>query len=297
MDDPLSQVVQLLQPRAAFANVISGKGRWAVRYSAFGLPSFCIMLEGRCRLKVERLPALTLAPGDFVLLPRTPAFTISSLVPGPVVRRDPAAQDRERGELRYGTRGGEPDMRSLGGAFTFQREEPAVLLSLLPLVVHVRDAPRLGQLVQMVAEETVQLQPAHDFARMRLMDLLLVEALRASMSQAPPGLLRGLGDAQIRAVIEAVHAQVADEWSIARMARIATMSRSAFFERFARLVGMSPMDYLQHWRVEQAKSHLADDTLSVSEIAQRVGYASLSAFSAAFRREVGLSPRAWRRAR
>ena len=78
MGDPLSEIVRLLQPQAVFANLISGKGEWAVRYSEFGKPSFCIMLEGSCRLAVDGDEPTTLSAGDFVLLPTTPGFTISS---------------------------------------------------------------------------------------------------------------------------------------------------------------------------------------------------------------------------
>ena len=65
MTDPLSEVIALLQPRAVFSRRISGAGRWGVAYSAFGHPSFCAVLEGRCRLAVDGQRALTLEAGDF----------------------------------------------------------------------------------------------------------------------------------------------------------------------------------------------------------------------------------------
>ena len=67
MNDPLSEVIALLQPRTVFSKRISGAGRWGVRYSDFGQPSFCAVLEGRCRLAVDGHRALTLEAGDFVL--------------------------------------------------------------------------------------------------------------------------------------------------------------------------------------------------------------------------------------
>ena len=81
MTDPLSEVIALLQPRAVFSRRISGAGRWGVRYSAFGQPSFCAVLEGRCRLTVDGHGPLTLEAGDFVLLPATPGFTMSGFEP------------------------------------------------------------------------------------------------------------------------------------------------------------------------------------------------------------------------
>ncbi|WP_163484741.1 cupin domain-containing protein, partial [Escherichia coli] len=78
---PLTQVIALLRPRAVFSKGISGAGRWAVRYSAFGQPGFCAVIEGRCRLAVDGEAPVILEAGDFVLLPATPAFTMSGLEP------------------------------------------------------------------------------------------------------------------------------------------------------------------------------------------------------------------------
>ena len=77
MIDPLSEVIALLRPRTVFSKVISGAGRWGVRYADFGHPSFCTVLDGRCRLAVDGKEPLVLEAGDFLLLPRTPGFTMS----------------------------------------------------------------------------------------------------------------------------------------------------------------------------------------------------------------------------
>src|SRR5215831_9602728 len=105
MSDPLSQVIALLQPRTVFSKRISGAGRWGVRYSDFGQPSFCAVLEGRCRLAVDRQRPLTLEAGDFVLLPATPGFTISGFEPMTPQRIDPKLAPAPKGEVRHGTRG------------------------------------------------------------------------------------------------------------------------------------------------------------------------------------------------
>ncbi|UPG84049.1 AraC family transcriptional regulator [Luteibacter aegosomatis] len=290
MSDPLSDIVRLLRPQAVFANPISGKGNWAVRYAEFGKPSFCIMLEGRCRLAVDGHEPTMLHAGDFVLLPTTPGFTISSVVPAPPVYMDP--NDVPEGpELRYGEQAGQPDMRSLGGSFLFDCADPGLLVSLLPEVVHVQGSMRLSQLVQMVGEETVDAQPGNEFMRSRLADMLLVVAMRSTTSgSAPPGLLRGLGDERLAGALKQMHAHIDRHWSIAQLARIAALSRSSFFERFTRTVGVAPMEYLLAWRMEVAKELLRRGESSVSEIAERVGYGSTSAFSAAFSRHVGQPP-------
>jgi len=291
MSDPLSEVVTLLRPRAALANVISGKGNWAIRYSKFGQPSFCIMLQGSCRLAVSGHSAVTLSAGDFVLLPTTPAFTISSVVAGPPVHMDPHRVAGGRSEVRYGERRGPPDMRSLGGSFQFDCADPGLLISLLPEVVHVRGSQRLSQLVAMVGEESLDPQPGGDFMRSRIMELLLIEAMRsAAKADAPAGLLRGLADQRLARVLNQLHARLDRAWTVNQMAKAAALSRSAFFDRFSRVVGAAPMEYLLAWRMEVAKDLLRREGLPVATVAERVGYGSASAFSVAFSRQAGQPP-------
>src|SRR5262245_66284225 len=138
MRDPLSEVIALLRPRTVFSKGISGAGRWAVRYSAFEQPSFCVVLEGRCRLAVDGHRPRTLEAGDFLLLPATPGFTLSGFEPVKPDRIDPKVTPAPTAEIRHGARGGPPDVRLLGGWFAFDSPDRGVLLSLLPSLVHLR---------------------------------------------------------------------------------------------------------------------------------------------------------------
>lgn len=291
MIDPLSELVLLLRPRAVFANVISGAGEWAVRFAAYGKPGFCIVLDGRCRLAVDGRAPVVIGAGDFILLPTTPAFTLSSVDPPEPVLLDPNTLPRDGSEVRYGLRDVPADMRSLGGAFEFDGTDPGLLASLLPAVVHLHGSQRLSLLVRMIAEETVDPPPGSDLVRSRLAELLLVEAMRATTtSTAPPGMLRGLGDARLAIALKLMHARIGHPWTVAQLARAAALSRSTFFERFTRTVGVAPMEYLLRWRMHVAKDLLRRGGLNASEVADRVGYGSGSAFSVAFRRHVGESP-------
>ena len=291
MIDPLSEVIALLQPRTVFSKTISGAGRWGVRYSDFGHPSFCAVLEGRCRLAVDGQRALTLEAGDFVLLPATPAFTISGFQAVRPVLIDPKVTPSPTGEVRHGTRGGRPDVRLLGGYFVFDSPDAALLVSLLPALVHVRGAERLSVLVRLVGEEASERRTGRELVLTRLVEVLLIEALRSTSGEdAPPGLLRGLADARLARAMQQMHDQIARPWTVAQLAKAAALSRSAFFERFTRTVGLPPMEYLLAWRMAVAKDLLRRHDLGVGEVAQRVGYASASTFSTAFSRHVGQPP-------
>ncbi len=291
MNDPLSEVIALLQPRAVFSRRVSGAGRWGFRYSAFGQPSFCAVLEGSCRLAVDGHRPLTLEAGDFVLLPATPGFTMSSLEPGRLKHFDPHVTSKVLGETRHGTRGGRPDVRWLGGWFAFDSPDIALLVSLLPSLVHVRGVERLSILVRLVGEEASERRSGRDLVLTRLVEVLLIEALRLTPSDdAPPGLLRGLADARLAPAIRQMHGQLARSWTVAQLARTAALSRSAFFDRFTRTVGLRPMEYLLAWRMAVAKDLLRRHDLGIAEVAERVGYGSASTFSTAFSRYGGQPP-------
>ena len=291
MNDPLSEVINLLQPRAVFSRRISGAGRWGVRYSAFGEPSFCAVLEGSCRLSVDGHPPLTLKAGDFVLLPATPGFTMSGFEPARLERFDPHVTSKIAGEVRHGTRRGRPDVRLLGGWFVFGSTDTALLVSLLPSLVHVRGVERLSTLVRLVGEEASERRAGRDLVLTKLVEVLLIEALRATPGDdAPPGLLRGLADARLAPAIRQMHSQLARSWTVSLLARTAGLSRSAFFERFTRTVGLPPMEYLLGWRMAVAKDLLRREDLGLAEVAERVGYGSASTFSTAFSRHVGRPP-------
>lgn len=298
MSDPLSDVIALLRPRTVFSKGISGAGVWGVRYSDFGHPSFCAVIEGSCRLAVDGLDALTLEAGDFVLLPATPGFTMSGFEPVNPKRMDPKVTSAPTGEVRHGTRGGHPDVRLLGGYFVFDSPDAGLLVSLLPTLVHVRGVERLSILVRLVGEESSERRSGRDLALARLVELLLIEALRSTSGEdAPPGLLRGLADAQLAPALRQMHGQLARSWTVAQLAKKAALSRSAFFERFAHTVGLAPMEYLLGWRMAVAKDLLRHHDIDLAEVAERVGYRSASTFSTAFSRHVGQSPSRYARAR
>ncbi|ALJ11730.1 AraC family transcriptional regulator [Sphingopyxis macrogoltabida] len=292
MLDPLSDLIALLRPSTIFSKGISGAGAWAVRYSDFGHPSFCTVLEGSCRLAVDGQEAVTLAAGDFILLPATPGFAMSGFAPAEAALLDPHATAGMTGEVRHGRAEGPPEVRMMGGYFAFASPEAGLLVSQLPAMIHLRGAERLASLVAMLREETGAERPGRDLLLARLVEILLVEALRAVGGEAtPPGLLRGLADPRLAAAIRQMHAEPARAWTTSELAKAAALSRSAFFERFARTVGVPPMEYLLGWRMNLAKDLLRRGAGRIEEIALTVGYGSASAFSTAFARQVGMPPK------
>jgi AraC-like DNA-binding protein len=290
MVDPLAEVVMLLRPTARFVKHVVGSGRWGIRRSDAGQPFYCAVLAGSCRMAVDGQAPLLLQAGDFVLVPA--AFGVSMSSPE---RPSGTGQSRPveigRGHFRIGSQQGPIDLRILAGHCSFGSPDAALLVSMLPGLVHVRGEERLATLVKLVGEETLGQRPAREVMLCRLVEVLLIEAFRsASGTAASPGLVRGLADPRLAVAIRALHERPTRHWTVAELARKAALSRTTFFERFSRAIGMTPMDYLLAWRMAMAKDLLVRKQGNVGEIAERVGYGSASTFSVAFSRHVGVPP-------
>jgi AraC-like DNA-binding protein len=296
--DPLSDIIALLRPHAAFSKPITGRGSWGVRYAAYELPSFCIVLSGHCWFAPEGKEPRLLERGDFMLLPVTPAFT---LVSEPGV--DCASGQPSDTGVRHGEKAGDPDFRMLGGTFQIERVN-AALLELLPETIHIRaaesDTSRLARIIDLIMEEYAAERSGRDMILERLVEVLLVEALRwrsISDESVHAGLLAGMRDAPLASALRAMHADVRHGWTVAALAKHAGMSRSAFATRFATTLGCAPMEYLLRWRMSLAQDALSRGGKSLDRVAEEIGYDSASAFSTAFRKRLGCAPGAFARSR
>jgi AraC-like DNA-binding protein len=290
--DPLSDIISLLRPSAAVAKPIAGRGRWGVRYRSYDAPGFTIVLAGEAWVTLDGHEPLRLGPGDFLLLPTTPAFSLGSEPGVACVSVEPRSE-----AVRHGEQEGKPDFVALGGSFSFERVNAPLLVALLPSLIHISAsqgrATRFGRLIELLSDECASSYPGKTLIIQRLLEVLLVEALRWSISGsnvAPPGLLNGMRDPALSRVLRAMHADVRAKWTVAGLARIAGMSRSAFAARFAETVGCTPIEYLARWRLAIAKDALTRGVKSLDRIADEIGYESASAFSTAFRKRLGCSP-------
>lgn len=290
MTDPLAQIVGLLQPDLSYCKFIEGAGAWRVRRSEQGRPFFVALLEGAVRLEVAGREPLMMTQGDFVLIPAAYDFTTSSTEPPPPAGLSSLPIEVDPNVFRLGDPEAEPAVRMLIGYCAFGSTDAALLVTLLPTLLYTRGAARLTTLVQLAAEESRGDRPGREVILTRLMEVLFIETLRSSGPDVPLGILRGLSDDRVATAIRSIHEQPTARWTVANLARAAALSRSAFFDRFRRSVGMAPMEYLLHWRMVLAKDLLRGHGVSVAEIARRVGYGSASAFSVAFTRHVGVPP-------
>lgn len=290
MIDPLTQVVGLLKPSMSLSKVVVAGGAWDVRRSIEGSPFYCAVLEGSCRLSIAGREPIALERSDFVLVPEAYDVTLSSLEPPPEGVMS-LRVETSPGVFHIGSTDDEPSVRMLVGHCSFGSHDAGLLVSLLPHVVHHRQNERLSTLVKLVDDESHGDLPGREMITSRLLEVMLIEALRSVWEVAPPpGLLRGLADEWIAIALRQMHENPTRAWSVAALAREAGLSRSTFFERFRREVGVAPMEYLLGWRIALAKDLLRRERVGISQVAERVGYGSASTFSVAFTRQVGMPP-------
>ena len=293
MVDPLAEVVTLLEPGTPFSKLVHASGCWRVRRSEPGDTFYALILEGACLFADHGGTPAELRKGDFILIPSADGFMMSSLVPPKPERLNTTPVELSKGEFRLGPEQSPPDVQFLVGHCTFGSPDAALLISLLPELILVRGEDRLATLVQLVRDESRASRPAREVILARLVEVMLIEALRSMAgNEAPPGLVRGLADERLALALRAMHEDPTYPWSVLELAKRAALSRSAFFERFSRAVGVPPMEYLLAWRMAMAKDLLRRKEGGVAEVAGRVGYGSASAFSVAFSRYVGMPP-AW----
>jgi AraC-like DNA-binding protein len=188
----------------------------------------------------------------------------------------------------------------LGGAFRIEPVNAPLLLGLLPRMIHIRaadgDTGRLAGMIDLLMDECAADRPGRDMVLERFLEVLLIECLRwHGISALPTGLLSGMRDPVLAKVLRAIHSDIRAGWTVAGLAKLGGMSRSAFAARFAKMLGCAPIEYLLRWRMALAQDALSRAGKPLDRLAEEIGYESASAFSTAFRRRIGCSPGAFAR--
>lgn len=248
-------------------------------------------------------PPVRLLQGDVALVRAPGRYRLAS---APEAPSPPLAEQLERwrvGARRYVAPGPGGQTELLCGAYAFRGDLCDALLAALPPVVHLPAAPDAGgaplrTALGLLADEVARAAPGQQTVLDRLLDLLLVFALRAHFRRpgsTPPRWYRALDDPEVGRALRLLHGEPARAWTVATLAAEVGLSRAALARRFAALVGQPPLAYLTAWRMRLAEERLRTSDLTLAAIAREVGYGSEFALSAAFKRERGSSPAQVRR--
>ena len=264
---------------------------------------FHAVLNGSCTLDVDGDTRL-LQAGDLALVPHGAGHRAWGTEPTdtPNVFDLPHEHVNDHyAVLHHGGDGAQTDL--VCGGVRFERPAARQLAASLPAIIHV-EASRstrsdwMRSTLELLAEETQHVQPGGEAVVSRLCDIVIIQAIRTWIERDPAartGWLGALRDERIGTAIARMHADPANDWTVARLAEEVAMSRSAFAARFTNLVGEPAMQYLTRWRMHVALDLLQSGELTVAAVAARVGYQSEAAFSRAFKRTIGTTPRSSRR--
>jgi AraC-like DNA-binding protein len=256
---------------------------------------------GRPLIRVGAAEPVELRPGEVVLLPRNDAHVLASapdLAPVDAGELVTSAAGLGLARIRHGG-GGEATQIVCGYIGCESGRHPLIdsLPAVLRLDVRAWEAGAwVETLFRYAAQEYVTPRPGSASSLAKVSELLFVEAVRRHLGAVPgqrSGWFAGLVDPVVGRALVLLHERPAHPWTIEELAAAVHLSRSAFAERFVALVGVAPLGYLTGWRMQLAR-HALRRGRTIAQVAGEVGYGSEAAFSRAFKREVGVSPTAWR---
>jgi AraC-like DNA-binding protein len=296
--DPLSDVLSQLNADKAYVVGLRTGGDWGMHFPPPENIKFNAVVKGSCWLTVDGEPApIHLQPGDCFILTRPRAFTLASALGMKTADAVALFRQSVKGMLQYGT---ETDFFMIGGRFNYG-QEARLLLDSLPSVAVVNantdSAPVLRWALELLVQEVSTPSPGGAMMAQQLGNIMLIQVLRQYLGidqASPAGWLFALSDPRVNAALEAMHAEPEKRWSVQQLADVAGVSRSTFALNFKQKVGFGPLEYLLRWRVQLASRRLAASNVTVSAVAQSLGYDSDSAFSNAFKRVMLCSPREYR---
>ncbi|NUR62783.1 MAG: AraC family transcriptional regulator [Catenulispora sp.] len=297
--DPLGEALALADARAAMSGAFVAGGDWAVRLHApERLKVNCVVRGTPVLLREDSGERIQLAAGDVIVSDGALPYIMGS---SPDVAPLPSGEfptDPRTGLRRIGS--GE-EVMCVSGHVDLSRDRGGLLRAALPGLLYVRaDAPEaaiLRRLIENLLDEMTARRPGAAAAMDHLAQLAFLQVLRLSLTDTanlPPGWLRGLADERIAPALRLMHADPSRPWRLEELAREVSLSRTAFAVRFRETVGVPPLTYLLTWRMNLAARALRRDGTPVAVLAREVGYGSESAFSNAFKRAMGISPRNYR---
>lgn len=295
----MSDALDLVRLRADLVCLSAFREPWGVAFPA-GPSHLHIVQSGVATARLTGHDELLRADaGDILLFPRGAGHELVDQRGSTVValeQIEDAAYDPAT--IRFSHGGDGAESRLLCCRFNFHGAYADQLLAALPPIIHVRGAADwLDTSVRFLIIEAQQLRPGAAVMISRLIDLLFVQTLRAWADSRDHdlGWLGGLSDARIGRTLAAIHAEPVRNWTAHDLAAVAGLSRSAFADRFTRIVGMTPLAYVARWRLNLAAELLDTGSISIGDVARRVGYASDAAFNRAFKAQFGNSPAQFRK--
>ncbi|MEL6883837.1 MAG: AraC family transcriptional regulator [Pseudomonadota bacterium] len=308
MLDLLSDILTRLSLKGTLYFRTSFTEPWGVRVPAFrNVTRFHYVHRGEAQVRVEGSErTVALKQGDLVIVPHGRAHVLLCRHTGPdeaLPLDDILARSGfpGHGTLVWGGEESSQDTQLICGHFALAEGSRHILLDRLPPLIHLRGygddlGPWLEATLRVIGAEAGRARLGGDLIALKMSEAIFAQAIRAHVEQSATmdGNLAGFADPHIGRALTALHRHPAAHWTVEKLAREAGLSRTSFAERFTSRIGITPMAYVTSWRMQIAREALAMRGLSVAETAEISGYASESAFSRVFKKEIGLSPATFR---
>ena len=307
--DLLSDILAVMKLRGTLYFRTAFTAPWGIEVPPFeNVARFHYAHRGRCWVHVDGAddPVL-LDQGDLVIIPHGARHVIGDPSDAGIATLDQVLETSGftgEGALVYGAGGASHATELICGHFAFDRETMHPLIAALPPYIHVRNYGEaahhwLDQTLKVIGSEVARPGLGADLIALKLSETICAQAIRYFLMTEGKehSVSAGFTDPRICPVLQAIHRDPAADWTLDRMAREAGQSRSAFAERFRRVMDQTPLDYLTHWRMLTARRLLADTPAPIIEVAERSGYRSEASFGRAFKRHFGRTPASIRRAR
>ncbi len=295
-NDVLSIVLSQLKLYAFASGAFDAGGAWAIEFPAADALMFRVISKGECWLTVEGEEThYHLKTGDCFLVSRGRSFVLAKDLK---VRKRMSVKTlaRARQENGIAVCNGGGDVISIGAVFRFEGHFSEVIFRSLPPVIHIPahldQAAVLRWSLDRFGAEFHGRSAGRSLMMSYLAPVILLQTLRIYHASTgnDRNWLAALSHPKLSKAIEAMHSDYGKHWSLDALAKASGMSRAGFALNFKKRVGVAPIDYLTHWRMQIACELLQQGKLGLSEIAGTVGYESESAFSAAFKKIVKCRP-------
>jgi len=297
--DPFSDILEFTKAESIVTGGFTAGGSWAIRFPAPDKIKFFAVVKGHCWVCIDgQKDPLHFEAGDVGLMAAQRSFVLASdLKVAPVdAMRLFSGAGRTTAKLGDGR-----DFAQIGGHVLLDPTSGRLLADALPPWIHIHAASPQAAIFRWLLDRLVEERsaglPGAQLASAQLAQLLFIQILRAHLntsSVTSAGWLRALSDPRIAPALRLMHRDPGRSWHLAELAKACAMSRTTFAFHFRTVAGVAPLAYLTEWRMRLAGRALREGTTSVAVVARSLGYTSESAFSNAFKRVTGNSPRAHR---